>query len=394
MKPTTFLLITCLLLEILSPHAAAADAVHVQSVGSRNQRGLEEYNADDVAERLIRSFYKMDVRVMTRGNLDVSGLEARSFAFVVQRSAGTRSTVTGTITQVAQDGITLIGAARKKILYAEIDTLVVSEDLWALETWQNQADGRLVLMSRGNLDLSRLRSGWHAYVVYKSGDGKRAQAAEIVDVNEGQLLMRSGYGVFGKRRPIQRVSRIIFIVAAKHRSDIVAWQKAIQVIQNIPEIPRIRFRERSIAGDGTKNPWTVGRLVGVDRDTLIIGVGLSRRDVYRVPTSLLTDLELNTGRTRNTTRGLMIGIVVGTALAAAMYEEVHDPGYYHPDVAFFRAAQSGILSSVVLVSTLAGSIIGYNIKTDRWVSVPRKGLNLSFSPTRDQAIGAALSFSF
>ena len=221
-----------------------------------------------------------------------------------------------------------------------------------------------------------------------------APKARTVDVGGRQLAIRSRNGVLRSLPPIQRVADATTSINGNHRTEIEAWRKSIQATKGLPEMPRIRFKERSIAGKKSETGWTAGRLVEVDQDTLVIGVGLSRHHVYRVPLSSLTRLELNLGRRRNTTRGLMIGVIAGSALAAGMWEEIHDPGYYDPDVSFGRAVRFAVLSSVVLVSTITGSIIGYNIKTYRWLNIPLQDIVLSAAPTQNRGMGAALSFRF
>ena len=221
-----------------------------------------------------------------------------------------------------------------------------------------------------------------------------APKARTVDAVGRQQAIEPGNGILRSLPPNQRVPDANFAAAAKHRNEIEAWEKAIQKTKSVPVMPRIRFKERSIAGKKSESEWNAGRLVEVDHDTLVIGIGLSRHHVYRVPLSSLTRLELNVGRRRNTTRGLMFGVIAGSALAAGMWEEIHDPAYDDPDVSFARAVRFALLSSVVLASSIAGSIIGYNIKTDTWLNVPIEDIALIAAPTQNRGMGAALSFRF
>lgn len=48
----------------------------------------------------------------------------------------------------------------------------------------------------------------------------------------------------------------------------------------------------------------------------------------------------------------------------------------------------------ILIAVLISTAIGYNIKTDRWVDVPLKDLNLSVVPSRNRGMGAACRSTF
>ena len=48
--------------------------------------------------------------------------------------------------------------------------------------------GQFHIMSHGNLDLSKLRKGWHAYVVYKFEDETRAELNKITDIDAEHVV--------------------------------------------------------------------------------------------------------------------------------------------------------------------------------------------------------------
>ena len=401
MKSIALILAGSLFVELLAPCISyASGQLHAKTLHRGNRPDLVQDRATIVAERAIRLLYAMDVRMMSRGRLDVSKLRTGLIARVVHTSEGTRISTTGKIVHIAQDGIALgtaeRPAERNKIAYADIDTLVVGSDRRALDRWQRRAEGRFLVMSRGKLNLDKLDPGWYAYVVYRHKDGQRAQVGRILERDERRIVIRSKYTV--ERLPWSNrvIARddIFIIVAAQVRGELVGWKHATQVIQCLTKESSVRFKAPSIMGNGEKPKWTVGRLIEVNQDTFVVRVGPSIRDVFRVPADALTDLEITTGKRRHTGKGLLIGLVLGLMIASSLYEEVHDPGYYNPDVGFAQAIVALRVFSLAIGCGTFGALIGYGTKTDRWIDAPFPRLNLNVAPTRNRALQAAVSFDF
>ena len=116
--------------------------------------------------------------------------------------------------------------------------------------------------------------------------------------------------------------------------------------------------------------------------------------IYRLPASSFADIEIFNGRRRNTVKGLLIGWAIGSVVVAVVHKEVHDPGYYDPDVEFARREERRRAGRAGLIAVLISTAIGYNIKTDRWIDVPLKDLNLSVVPSQNNGMGAAVSLNF
>lgn len=256
--------------------------------------------------------------------------------------------------------------------------------------------GNVVVMSRSTLDSSKLEDGWYAYIVYNYETDKRAELAEIAEIEERHLAIYSSYGSWGFSGTLREIpyGDIHVVVVAENRSDITRSGKFRQVIQRLLVEPKIRFRAPLIIERLTKKGWAIGRLVDVNQDTLVIRTGLFDSAIYRVPASSFADIEIFNGRRRNTVKGLLIGWAIGNVVTAAVYKEVHDPGYYDPDVAFARRAERWKAARAGLIAVLISTAIGYNIKTDRWIDVPLKDLNLSVVPSQNSGMGAAVSFNF
>lgn len=404
MKFTALILMASLLIEPLAPCISyASGQLEAETLNRGVKPDMVQDRATVIAERAIRSLYGLDVRTMSRGRLDVSKLNTGLFAHVVHASGGSKRSSTGTIVQIAHDGIALWvaerPAEREKIPYVEIDTLVVAAagNSRALERWQRRAEGRFLVMSRSNLDLAKLNKGWYALVVYRVGDGTRVELTEIRDTKEDKVVFGPRYttsGQFWRKREIAR-DKIEIIVAAEYQNDITDWRHATRVIPHLIENPKFRFKTPGTTSGKSKAKTVTGRLIDVNRDSFVVSAGLSSRDVFRLPLSSFTDFETNLGRRRNAGKGFLIGgglvfygwIIIGAAAAK---------GGSKPNPGSRTFPELGGLLLLVLSATI-GTTIGYFVETDRWVdwdklSPPR--LNLNRTPSQSRGFGAALTFNF
>ena len=406
MKPTAVTLITIMLIEILVPGFSIAaqelqgeetDGVDwPKAAGSiQSRQRSEEDRAAQNAARIIRSLYEMDVWVMSRRHLDLSKVTKGFYSHVIHRKEGASGTATGVIFDNYPDGIGIKSTStvpkKEKVLYADIDTLVVAKDRRALERWQRRAQGRFLIMSQGNLDLSKLKKGWHAYLVYKFEDGTRARLTKITDIDAEHVVIRSNYAGGDQFWADGRIAHddIVIVVAAENRGDITGWRHARQVIRHLPLNPRIRFNASRSANRGSDAKSLVGRLLDVSQDTLVIGVGLSRHEVFRVPIYSIDNFEINIGRNRNTIKGLGIGFLLGLGvLAPVVYVDAKSSGRYR----WLRTVYTGFCISLPIVAL--STLIGAGIESDRWVDVPIKGLNVNVDPSKNRGLGAAVSFEF
>lgn len=243
------------------------------------------------------------------------------------------------------------------------------------------------------LDPSKLKLGWHAYVVYRFEDMTRAELTEITDLDEKRVVVRSNYAGGDQFWADGEIAHddIIIIVAAEKRGDITEWRNARQVIRHLPLNPRIRFNASRSANAGRGKRSGVGRLHEVRQDTIVIGAGLSKHEVFRVPISSIDNFEINIGHYRNTNKGMGIGFVLGLGLlvtAAVLDATASGAGDYK----WFLTRYTGFVISLPVF--MCSTLIGYSIKTDRWVDVPLKSVELSVAPTRNRGLGAAVSFEF
>ena len=406
MKPTAVILIAVLLFQILMPSLSiAAQEVHGnrttrvnwrKAAGSTLKRqSSEEHRAAENATKIIRWLYELDTTVMSRGKLDRSRIKNGRYVHVIYTSEGASDTVAGVIRNIDPVGMEITSTAtvpeKTHIHYAEIDTIVVAKDRPALERWRRRVGGRFVVMSRGTIEPSAMRKGWHAFIVYEFEDGRRGELVRILNTRERHLVIRSsfaGRNQFWAGGEIA-LNDIVFIVAAEDRGDIFALRSARQILRHLPDNPRIRFKSPSVGRGASRSGSVVGRLFDVNQDTLVMGVGLSGNEIFELPISSIRDFEIYIGRHRNTIKGMTIGLLLGLGvLGRVAYSDSKTSGEWK----WFATASTGFYISLPVF--VWSTVIGYSIQTDRWVEVPLKGLELSVAPTRNKGLGAAVSFEF
>ena len=397
MKPTALILIASLLLEMLAPTLAHATK-HLQGAEIEgNTRPETAKKEAEVAERVIQWFYEKDVEVMSRGEIDPSKFTRGWYAHVVYTLKGVKETATGEIFDKDGDGMVIQSRAsvlwradreRWEIAYGDIDTLAVTEYRRDIERWKRRYEGKgLRVMSGGELDLSKLRKGWYAHVVYTSEGAKRTITGEIVNKDGDGIVIKSKYGGWNntwKRFEIAYGDIEIVVVAQDPEDitprDIKRWGEARQAIQRLQEkVSKVRFKAPSIS-----RGWIVGRLVKVSPDTFRI---LTQRGFDYVPHSLISNLEVRIGRRRNTDKGIIIGLGLGLTVLAPFV--IRDNSDELQGLVFYYFTMF-----IALPVFISCTLIGAAIKSDIWAEVPPQRLNLSISPTPTRGLRAALSFKF
>ena len=397
MKTTAVILSATLLFQILAPGISiAAEKCQGQQIDGIISP-LDDHRAAENAARIIRMLYEMDVWVMSGRHLDLSKITKGFYAHVIHTKEGASVTAAGVIYDNFPDGFGIRATEqipkKEKVLYADIDTLVVAKNRRAFERWQRRAQGRFLVMSQSNLDLSKVKKGWQAYVVYKFEDGTRAELTEITSLEEELLVVRSSYAGGDQFWADGKIAQedIIIIVAAEKRGDITELKNARQVIRHLPLNPRIRFNASRFANIATEAKSVVGRVHEVRQDTLVVGAGLSSQEVFRVPISSIDDFQINVGRYRNTNKGMAIGSLLGLGVlllaVSADATDSRSEGYEW----FVTTYAAAIVSFPIFVCS---TLIGYSIKTEKWVEVPLKGIDLSVVTSVNKGIGAAVTLKF
>ena len=122
----------------------------------------------------------------------------------------------------------------------------------------------------------------------------------------------------------------------------------------------------------------IGSFIRASQDTLII---LSERGrEVRMPVSSVENFEVSIRRSRNTTKGMLIGLFLMGA-------------YFFPGILLDDA---NILdhSSASAAIFLTSAVLGIVTKSDQWMEVSPYRLNPAVAITQDKSLVAALSFNF
>ncbi len=279
---------------------------------------------------------------------------------------------------------------KKTIAYNKVLSVIMSEESAILkqmsdvnrfieEIKKQEELKAITLMSREQIDLSKIRKGWYAHVAYTSDKKKKNATGKITDRDSDRIVIQKREE-FWKNWKIA-YSEIDTLAVAKHQRDIEGWM----VMQLLHEgNAKVRVRVPSI-----KKKWMVGKVVKMTQDTLVI---LRGRSFYQVSRSSISNLEVNIGQYRNTEKGAAIGLGIGVGILALSAWDVHKA-----DDESRGWAELGLILVAVpaaVLTTLTGTIIGAMDKSDKWVKVSPQSLNLSLAPTSGNGLRAALTFNF
>ena len=245
----------------------------------------------------------------------------------------------------------------------------------------------VTVMPRGQIDLSKIAKGLYAHVVYTSEDKKKKIAVgRITDKDSEHLMIQEAKYRSGRYKKIA-YSDIDILAVAKYQQDIARWENARQAIQLLHEgNTKVRFKAPSVS-----KKRIVGRLVEVVKDTLVIQGG---HTFFQVSLSSISNLEVSLGQYRNTAKGLLIGLGLGSAIVTLSFrhaEHLEETGPYDSLDGLATALGGMFLGGLVLV---VSTFTGVAKKSDKWVEVPPQRLNLSVAPTSAKGLRTALTFNF
>ncbi len=265
--------------------------------------------------------------------------------------------------------------------------IAVADNPGGIELWRmarremkKVQETAMTVLSGENLDLEKLRIGWHAHVDYRSFDIKRSATGVIIRRDAKHIVIRERKG-FVVRRTI-RTDDIERIIVTRKRGDMRRWRRAKKAMREL-QGPRVRLKAPSISTE-----WITGRFAGSNGDTLEV---LAERGHVRIRRALVEVFEVSKGRHRHTIKGMAIGLLLGAT--AAILTKPSDTT--NVDLYGQEALIDAYVTRVgVPVMTLAGALFGAAIETEKWVEVSTSRINLSIAPTRDKGLRAALSFDF
>ena len=344
------------------------------------------------------------VKVMPRGQIDLSKIAKGLYAHVVYTSEDKKKKVAvGKITDKDSDHLMIQEAKYRsgryrKIAYSDIDILAVAKYQQDIAGWKNagQAIQKLrektvSVMSRGQIDPSRILKGWYAQVIYTSEDEKKKTIAgwilnkDVFRISVRQVI-KDRIEIIKDRRDRMTTITIAYddidtLVVAKQWRDIERYRESGAKYNT-----KVRFKAPSVS-----KRRIVGKLVEVTEDTLVIQEG---RTFFQVPLSSISNLEVSIGQHRNIGKGLLAGVGLGSATVAVFFRHAEHIDETTPDDSLdaLAIALGGMVIGglILVIFTFSGAMT----KSDKWVEVPPQRFNLSVAPISTKGLHAALTFNF
>ncbi len=172
------------------------------------------------------------IKVMSRGEVDPSTLKTGSFAHVVYTTEGIEGVAWGVIARIDPDGILIESEAApfetRKTAFGDINILAVAEDRLTFESWLNArlAAEKITVMSRKDLDLSKLTTGWYAHAVYTWRGLKKTASGKVLEIDADGIVIKSG----AERPETWKItaSEIDTLAFAKTLQALERWQRWTQ----------------------------------------------------------------------------------------------------------------------------------------------------------------------
>ncbi len=254
---------------------------------------------------------------------------------------------------------------------------------------QKPQEKTVTVLSRGEIDSSKITMGWHAHIVYISKEeATRTATGQIMEKGTDYILIRVEDEALKSWKTIAYRDMDTLIIA-QHTRDIEAWRNARQTQQHPGQAIHPLLKGDSkvrVYAPVIRKGRMVGKLIKMTQDTLVVRGELTfyGRRFYQVPLSSISNLEVSIGQHRNTFKGLGIGLgISGLLIAVAGMSGGGDLGM-------------GLLVSLhaAIPITIVATTIGLLMKSDKWVAVPLQRLNLSLTPTSTKGLRAVLTFNF
>ncbi len=284
------------------------------------------------------------------------------------------------------------GDRRITIAFANVSWLIISQKattpaqgMIEVESYirKMEAAGSIREMSHSELDRSMLSPGSYVSVVYTSEGVRKISSGKIVANKPDHLVVQSAATPWKKWKIVYGDIEILAVYDSWREID--TWRRAKKAMHRLEEPDsRVRIKAPSIL-----KGWIKGRIIRATVDTLLM---LSTEGSTMIPISSIDRFDVSFGRQSNTKKGLVIGLVSGAV--ASIWIDVRDDarGYESEQAEEMIDGLTALL--IVPAATLAGTLIGAAIETEKWVEVSPSRINLSVSPTRDKGLRAAVSFEF
>ena len=278
------------------------------------------------------------------------------------------------------------------LLNAMAPTLAATQGQEVEQTTQKSHKKTVTVMPRGQIDRSKITTGWYAHIVYTSEEGTtRIATGQIMEKGTDHILIRV------QDKALKSWQTIAYrdmdtLVIAQHTRDIEEWRNirppqrhGEQSTHQLHEgEPRVRVYAPSI-----RKGWMVGKLIKKTQDTLVVRgeLTLYGRRFYQVPLSSISNLEVSTGQHRNTFKGMIIGCGISLAISTAYHSAL--AGQFAPLLPSSNRGRIIFIGPIFICA-----LVGAMTKSDKWGEVSPQSLNLSVVPTSPKGLRAALTFNF
>lgn len=313
-------------------------------------------------------------------------------AVTYRDSNGQEKTEKGWIDAIGETSFTIRSGglkSKKTIAYDKVLSVIMSDESTVPAKQMNEVNRfvrekkeeelkAITIMSGGQIDLSKIRKGWYAHVIYTSEGKKETVTGRITKQDSVHIVIRVQEGTGLKIRKTIAYTDIDTLVILQHRQSIQAWKNTRHIKRALWSDAKVRIQ--------ALQRQAIGRLAKMTSDTLVIQSG---RTFFSIPRASISRLEVSI-RQRNTREGMLFGFVLGLgvlapiAIADASAEESEGRGLATYITALY------VSLPIYLLSTL----IGAAIKSDKWIEVPPQSLNLSLASTSTKGLRAALTFNF
>ena len=356
--------------------------------------------------------------------VNANALVRDAYIAVIYRDNNNRErTARGWIAAIGGTSFTIRSGGLKSettIAYAKVLSIVMSTESTVPAKQMNEVNRlykkkqlravNATVMTRGQIDLTKIEKGWYAHAIYTSQGAKETATGWIVSKDASSIEIkkqnRERWRIAIKKQNRERwkiaYSDIDTLVVAKDRRDIEEWQNLRQAVQFFSrgnpksdqrfnlQNAKVRFKAPSF-----QKKRIVGEVVKMTQDTLFIRY--AGRTFLEVPLSSISNLEVSLGQRRNTGKGLVIGLGISAGLALMALVGSSQSG--NPNSGSLWSASNETKASLTLYYlgiplTAATTLIGAAIKSEKWVAVPPQRLNLSIAPTSAKGLRAALTFNF
>ena len=162
--------------------------------------------------------------------------------------------------------------------------------------------------------------------------------------------------------------------------------------QTVPPLEpgsRVRVSVRRIGSDLLVRK--VGSLLAVRRDSLFLKEA-GTNDSTVVALTQVSRIEVSRGRRGHTLQGMGIGLLAGAGFGALIgYASGDDEAGFLSFSAGDKAVLGGMGGGIL--GTLIGAI-GGSARTDSWVDVPVRRVNIGLLPTRSRGAGLGVTVTF